>query len=136
MDLMPTLLDLAGCPIDPKMEGATLVPLWTGKGHYPFENIICEMWRDHWHRIAVRTNQHKLIWDSRKPDEPELYNLTHDPAEQHNISEKYPDITASLQQIVQRHIQRVSGTSPSESILEPELDESVLRRLRGLGYIE
>lgn len=136
IDLMPTLLDLAGFPPDPKMEGTTLTPLWMGGGEYPVEDVICEMWRDHWHRIAVRTKDHKFIWDSRKPDEPELFDLIKDSAEQHNVAESDAFTALSLKTRVEEHIQRVRATTPAELVVEPELDEMVLQRLRGLGYIE
>jgi arylsulfatase A-like enzyme len=136
MDLMPTVLELAGCPADPKMEGTSLAPLWTGEGQYPVDNVISEMLRDDWHRVAVRTGNYKLIWDSRNQNKPVLFDLIQDPAERHDIAKKQSVITAQMQACVEAHLQRVKGTSPSATIIEPELDESVLQRLRGLGYIE
>jgi arylsulfatase A-like enzyme len=137
LDLMPTVLDMAGCASLPKMEGSSLRPLWEGDDEaYPAEEAICEMWRDHWHRIAVRTASHKLIWDSRHPDAPELLDLANDPAEQHNAAAGYPEVVARLQTLVETHLERVNWSKPVESVPEPEMDEAVLHRLRGLGYIE
>lgn len=137
LDLMPTVLDMAGCALLPKMEGSSLRPLWEGEEEaYPAEEAICEMWRDHWHRIAVRTEAFKYIWDSRRPDTPELFDLATDPAERHNTAARYPEAANRLHALVETHLERVNWSKPAESIPEPEIDEAVLHRLRGLGYIE
>jgi arylsulfatase A-like enzyme len=134
---MPTVLDLAGSPPEDGMEGSSLRPLWEGdNAAYTAEEAICEMWRDHWHRIAVRTETYKYIWDSRQPHSPQLFDLADDPAEQHNIVERCPDVAHRLQAVVDAHLERVERSKPAEEIQEPEMDEAVLHRLRGLGYIE
>ena len=73
LDLMPTILDLSGCPISNDLMGASLVPLWTQReAEYEVEEAISEMRRDPWHRIAVRTESFKYIWDSKRPNQPDL----------------------------------------------------------------
>ena len=137
LDLMPTVLDLAGCPTLPEMEGNSLKPLLEGEDKaYSAEEAICEMWRDQWHRIAVRTETHKYIWDSRRPDSPELFDLVNDPAERHNAAGSCPEIVSRLHTLVKIHLERVNSSKPAAEIPEPEMDEAVLHRLRGLGYIE
>jgi arylsulfatase A-like enzyme len=137
LDVMPTILDLAECPFPPGMEGSSMQPLWSGQGSYEAtEEAICEMWRDTWHRIAVRTETFKYIWDSRDPGRPELFNLQADPAEQENIAGRHPAVTGRFQSLVTAHLHRVGQTSPGEVVGEPEIDEALLQRLRGLGYIE
>jgi arylsulfatase A-like enzyme len=137
LDLMPTILDLAGTQPAPEMEGISLRPLWTGEhGKYPIREGICEMQRDEWHRIAVRTETSKYIWDSRRPEQPELFDLSADPAEQLNIANNHPDLISANQMVVERHLSSVSKSRPAHRTAEPELDEAVLDRLRGLGYIE
>ncbi|MCI0398592.1 MAG: sulfatase-like hydrolase/transferase [Chloroflexi bacterium] len=137
LDVMPTLLELSGCSPPPGMEGASLRPLWTREGKaYPANEAVCEMWRDTWHRIAVRTEKFKMIWDSRQPGRPELYDLAADPAEQQDVSALYADVVRNFQARVTAHLHYVSQTAPAEAVGELELDAAVLQRLRGLGYIE
>lgn len=137
LDLMPTLLELANCPAPAGMEGHSLLPLLQNQPtNYPRQQTISEMWRPHWHRIAIRTNDWKLIWDSRQPNEPALYHLNNDPTEQHNLSQQYPTITASLQASVDQHKQSMELTRPDTTPTQPQTDQPLLQRLRRLGYVE
>ena len=100
------------------------------------EEVISEMHRDPWHRIAVRTDTFKYIWDSKRPDQPELYDLRADPAEKKSVSSSYPQEVSKFQAIVDTHLRRVAETEPATAAPKPELDEQVIRRLRDLGYVE
>jgi arylsulfatase A-like enzyme len=136
LDLMPTILDLCGCPLPSGLMGASLVPLWTEhEAEYEGGAAICEMRRDPWHRIAVRTEAFKYIWDSKRPYQPELYELRADPGEKQNVSDHYPQEVSRFQASVDAHLRRVAETEPVTTAPEPEFDEEVRRRLRGLGYI-
>ena len=137
LDIMPTILDLCGCYCPDGTEGTSLVSLWTpSKAHYEEVEAISEMWRDTWHRIAVRTEAFKYIWDNRRPHQPELYDLRADPGERQNVSERHPKEVSRFQASVDAHLRRVAQTMPASTSPEPELDEDVISRLRGLGYIE
>jgi len=137
LDLMPTILDLCGCPLPGGLMGVSLVPLWTqGEAEYEGGAAISEMRRDPWHRIAVRTDAFKYIWDSKRPHQPELYDLRADPGEKQNVSEHYPQEVSRFQASVDAHLRRVAETEPVTTAPELEFDEEVSRRLRDLGYIE
>jgi arylsulfatase A-like enzyme len=137
LDLMPTILDLCGCPLPSDLMGVSLVPLWTQReAEYTVETAISEMRRDPWHRIAVRTEAFKYIWDSKRPNQPDLYDLRADPAEKQNVSGQYPQEVSRFQAQVEAHLRRVAETEPSTAAPELELDEEVTRRLRDLGYLE
>lgn len=136
LDLMPTLLDLAGCPAPDGVAGQSLVPLWTDEGQYEPVAAVSEMHRPPWHRMAVRTATHKLIWDNKNPDRPELYDLQSDPGETRNIAPDHPVIVKQLQTHVDAHLQRVQATAPSMPTPALDLDEATTRRLRALGYVD
>lgn len=137
MDIMPTLLELAGCRIPDEVLGTSLVPLWTGRPEdYDVEVVIGERWRDTSHMIAVRTETYKYIWDDAKPDQPLLFDLRRDPGEQHNIAAEHPDVVQQLHQHVTAQQERMHRTAPAEKTQEPVLDEEIVARLRGLGYVE
>jgi arylsulfatase A-like enzyme len=94
------------------------------------------MRRDPWHRIAVRTESFKYIWDSKRPDQPELYDLRTDPGEKQNIRDHFPQEVGRLQASVDAHRLRVAATEPAIAVPKLELDQEVARRLRDLGYLD
>jgi arylsulfatase A-like enzyme len=117
--------------------GVSLVPLWTQReSEFKVETSISEMRRDPWHRIAVRTEAFKYIWDSKHPDKPNLYDLHADPTEMQNVSTRYPGIVNQFQAEVNAHLSRVAETEPLTPTPQLEHDQEVLTRLRDLGYIE
>jgi len=137
LDLMPTILELGGAPQAKGMEGKSLLPLWAvGEDAYPPQISISEMWRDHWHIIAIRTEKFKYIWNSRQPDQPELFNLYLDPVEKKNVLPQYPEDARKFQSIVNQHLERGVQTAPQKPAAIPDMDEKMIRRLRDLGYVE
>jgi len=90
LDIAPTMLDLAGAPIPPAMQGRSLVPLLRR------QKIA---WRKDWlyeyfefpgpHSVrknrGVRTDRYKLIQYYEEPQEWELYDLKSDPGERQNL---------------------------------------------------
>lgn len=90
VDFAPTFMEIAGQPAAPEMQGRSLAPLL--RGERPPD------WRTSWYyryyhdpgdhntraHYGVRTETHKLIhfW---KQDQWELYDLTRDPEELHNL---------------------------------------------------
>jgi arylsulfatase A-like enzyme len=134
LDLMPTILDLCGCPPPSDLMGVSLVPLYT-HGEYEVEVAISEMRRDPWHRIAVRTEAFKYIWDSKRPDQPDLYDLRADPGEKQNVRDHFPQEVSRFQASVDAHRLQVAATEPAIAVPKLELDEEVASRLRDLGYL-
>jgi len=135
-DIMPTILDLCECPSPAGLEGQSMLPLWLPeRDAYDRELAIGEMWRDHRHIVAVRTAEHKFIWDSFFPDEPKLYDLRADPHELADLSRSEPQLARHFQAVVDGHLQRVAEQK-MEAVQEPEADPELLRRLRDLGYVE
>jgi arylsulfatase A-like enzyme len=104
LDLAPTLLDFAGLPPLPAMQGKTMMPLAEEKPNlawredwlyeyyeYPgFENVRpCR---------GVRTKRYKYIHYFVEPQEYELYDLESDPNEANNLYGKrgYEQLTAEM----------------------------------------
>ncbi len=90
LDLAPTFLDLAGLPIPASMQGRSLVPLLRGEAPADWRTShYYRYYHDPGHHntaahLGVRTASHKLIhyW---KKNVYEMYDLTSDPTEQHNL---------------------------------------------------
>jgi len=116
--------------------GASMASLLAQDGsNYDGSEVISEMRRDPWHRIAVRTESFKYIWDSKRPEQPDLYDLRTDPGEKQNVRDRFPEEVNRLQASVDAHRLRVSATEPAMAVPKLKLDEEVARRLRDLGYL-
>jgi len=99
MDLVPTILELAGIETEEEFDGKSLLPLAYGEEltHSPeFYFTECTWMRKH----GWRTPEWKLIL-ALEPDfhfKPlvELYNLLEDPEELNNLADDQPDVVAFL----------------------------------------
>lgn len=137
LDIMPTLHDLSQVPQPEGLLGKSLTPLWGDNPEiYSPEFAISEMWRDKWHIIAVRTENAKIIWDSKKPAEPELYNLDRDAQEHLNIYNDQPTAGDRLVKQVESVLNVMDATKPQQAVSVPDMDDDMISRLRDLGYVE
>jgi arylsulfatase A-like enzyme len=106
-DFYPTILQMAGLDPDPDqhMDGVSLVPLFDGEGGIGERPIF-------WHYphysnqggkpgAAVRQGNYKLI-EFFEDQSVELYNLSNDAGEQHNLSATDPDKTEELLRMLHR----------------------------------
>jgi len=109
IDLAPTFLDLAGLPIPASMQGRSLVPLLRGESPADWRtSFYYRYYHDPGHHntaahLGVRTATHKLIYYWKK-SAYEMFDLTKDPAEQHNLlfsetEAKQPAVTARFAEL-------------------------------------
>jgi arylsulfatase A-like enzyme len=109
MDLAPTFLDLAGLPIPASMQGRSLAPLLRGESPAGWRtSVYYRYYHSPGHHntaahLGVRTATHKLIhyW---KTDAYEMFDLTKDPNEQHNLlhdatEAKKPEVAAKFAEL-------------------------------------
>lgn len=102
MDIFPTVLEMAGLPVPAPVDGRSLVPLLRGTGaverealfwHYPhYQHYQQEGTTPYG---AVRAGDYKLIefFDDMRV---ELYNLSADPGEQHDLAARMPEKVEEL----------------------------------------
>ena len=133
VDFAPTLLELAGLPVPPDMQGRSFLPLLEGKAppdwrtsmyyrfyHYPQHHKV----QPHY---GVRTERHKLIYFN-KIDEWELYDLEKDPGEMKNVyadpayAETVKELKAEMARL-KKELDRLTGRNV---LLEKRVDPSVL----------
>ncbi len=107
IDLAPTFLDLAGLPVPDSMQGRSLAPLLRGEA--PADWRTCVYYR-YYHdpgdhntaaHLGVRTATHKLIYFWKK-DAYEMFDLTKDPTEQHNLlfdEANVPEVAAKFTEL-------------------------------------
>lgn len=138
LDLMPTVLELCGCPLPAGMLGESLVPVWdTGDRRDSEESIaVSERWRDTSHMIAVRTRSYKYVWDHQIPGQSKLFDLRSDSGELSDVSAIHPDVAHRFDGYVNQVRDLAAETRSGEPAKAPDLDEEVVSRLRALGYIE
>lgn len=90
IDLAPTFLDLAGLPVPASMQGRSLAPLLRGESPDDWrKSVYYRYYHSPGHHntaahYGVRTATHKLIHYWQK-DAYEMFDLTKDPMEQHNL---------------------------------------------------
>jgi arylsulfatase A-like enzyme len=89
IDLLPTLADLAGIPVDADkaLDGLSLKPLLLGSTEPWPDRLIFSHWND---RVSVRTPRYRLDHQGR------LYDIATDPGQEMNISDANPEIVHSL----------------------------------------
>ena len=92
IDLAPTLLAAAGAPLPKNLHGRSLLRLLRGEAWQPRTSFLIEHFSDNvFPRVrnlgyqAVRTERWKYIHYLDLPDADELYDLSADPYELHNL---------------------------------------------------
>lgn len=116
-DFFPTMLELAGLPLQPDLhaDGVSLLPLLKGaqdQAHPPL------YWHyPHYHGstwtpgAAVRDGDWKLI-EFYEEDRAELYHLKDDVGERHNLSQQHPEQFARLRQQLRNWQQTLNARMP------------------------
>jgi hypothetical protein len=65
-----------------------------------------------------------------------LFDLQTDPGEKMNIRDQFPQVVREMHEYVEAQLARMQATMPAEKNSAPDLDEEIIARLRGLGYVE
>ncbi len=111
MDILPTLLDAAGITLPGELDGRSFLPTLLGE----IQPALRTQWlftrREGGLRYggktieAIREADWKLLQNS--PFEPlELYNMSTDPYEQHNLAVENPAVVSRLDAALRLHLQR------------------------------
>ena len=125
VDLVPTLLELAGVPSGPS-DGASLLPLLDGREHGDRPAVIVGTDRGALAQLAVRQPPWKLILDVESGDE-EAYRLDVDPRERVSRAAESP---GELRELAFRELESAERRGLTE-----EEEATVARRLADLGYL-
>jgi arylsulfatase A-like enzyme len=138
VDIMPTLLDLAGVAPPEGIMGRTLLPLARGAsephrdaffGDAGAPKLIKKS------RIAgVRVdNRYKYLYAPfRRGFDPELYDLQADPRERRNLAKQRPDLCADLL----GRIEAMKSQAASAAELSSETQKDLVAHLKALGYTD
>ncbi len=143
LDVMPTVLELAGVPLPEGVQGTSLAPLLLrGEGETP-RYVFMESGRAARSQLSVRRGPWKLV-HLRAPEDREwlgrnaieLYDLSSDPGETRDVRAAHPEVAAELERALvawQRDTPRYQGGATTDV---KKLDARTQEMLRGLGYLE
>lgn len=107
IDLMPTLADLAGIPLqlDKDLDGLSLLPLLQEKSKEWPDRMLFSYWRD---KLSVRSQQFRLDHKGN------LFDMEQDPGQQINVAEKFPQEFAALAMAKQEWKEKVLSELPEQ----------------------
>jgi choline-sulfatase len=130
IDLMPSVLDLMGGSAPASVQGASLAPYLQGKDAptaVSYAETLYPKINMGWAELrAIRTNHWKYI---RAP-KPELYDLSQDPAEAHNVIQGH---VVEVQKF-EAQLKAVIGTDGAEKVETAMVDQRTMDQLKSLGY--
>lgn len=144
IDILPTLLDLAGTAPLRAAQGRSLVPMMAGRRKgaraplAPDEvDRIALGWWPNPEQMPLRSiiaGDYQLIFNDQTPGTDQLYDLKADPMAQRDLAGEAPDVVALLRKL---GLSGMRDNQPDQStrtgtrlILEPEIRD----QLRALGY--
>ncbi len=113
IDLLPTSLELAGVP-DPHLPGMSLSYLWDGTS-IPSRTYCWE----HEGNQAIRQGNWKLVKDQEDASW-ELYDLSKDPSEMNDLSQKQPGKVKTMMAVYQEWAAKVGVRIPKRADAKPE----------------
>lgn len=131
VDLLPTILALAGIRSPSAIDGRSLLDLVDGRAAGRAVTFSEGKGGDY---KMVRTEEWKLIHDS--PDDVHLFSLRDDPEELRDVYGVETEAARALHQKLRELRHRLELQSPSDPAPEAEQDEQLLRELKALGYVE
>ena len=132
IDLMPTLIDLAGAVPPDYIQGESLVPLIRGEGQPPYVAISESPYFGG--RQAVAMGGYHLITGDEE-GMAELYNLANDPLEQNNLVKIEGNRAEVLLRYVDTWREKVAAFSYAGEEAASVGDET-LEQLKSLGYVQ
>ncbi len=139
VDILPTILDVAGVDTASPVQGRSLIPLIEG-APAPTSTTYASLKAG---RATVRSNNHKFIYNFNS-GVSQLFDLDQDPGEQNDLIEagvgiRSPETRRAIDTLVDwLNIQRRYRLSLPSAPSEPNraIDEDLARELRALGYID
>ena len=137
VDIMPTLLTLAGLPVPSPMDGQPIVTTATEA-----TPVFSRLRHDNKNLAAIRDYPWKLIWN-RETDEKQLFNLAEDAAEQTPVTSQNEEMAEHLTHRLFQHAaqnlarrESLNENVAPETVSEETIPDNVRETLKALGYIQ
>ena len=135
MDLAPTALALAGLPVPEVMQGVNLAPIWQEADMSSIEGrpVFSETDYETFHFRSIHDGALKLIMPV-EGGSPSLYNLSSDPAQLSNLAKEHPDDVVTLSKRLDAHLAESVIKAREIGTASRPLDDTIIERLKALGY--
>jgi arylsulfatase A-like enzyme len=138
IDLLPTLLELAGIEVDASVDGRSLLPLMRGEDdadRFAFSEHV-DLPSNELRHTSLRLPGAKLIVNHTSSERPpvELYDLRNDPRELRNLADERSEQTSQLHALLKQQRSAIGerrGLDPTG-----EITDELKKRLESLGYVE
>lgn len=138
IDLMPTLLSIAGIESPPSLQGRDLSPLFDS----PRDEVLSDNgWASHGTATsdrpglhAIRTRDHKLVADLDS-GETWLFDARSDRGEQENLAGARAERVRELRERLLTHVAESTAHGTLEKRIAPVPGE-LIDQLRALGYVQ
>jgi len=134
VDIMPTILDLAGMEVPTEVQGKSLLPLFRGEKrgseNFSYSETFYPRLHYGWSELTtIQDSQYKLIVAPRL----ELYDIVNDPEESINIVDQKPQEARRLKKLIDDFMERTGQNS--FDLDYTHMDEETRQKLSALGYI-
>ncbi len=147
LDLMPTLLELAGLESPSTLQGRSLTPWFDSDTAAAANERVAIAERlplaaneGQSESVAAVSGRWKLIHNTVRIDgrpEFELFDRVADPAEQHNVADAHPERVAALRAEIEAWRERTAALRlEADDDAAEGMDAQELERLRALGYVQ
>jgi arylsulfatase A-like enzyme/Flp pilus assembly protein TadD len=133
IDVLPTLLDLAGLPPPDSLDGRSLRPALEGREMADEPAYIESLVAERNFGWAALRGLRDSWWKYIDAPDPELYDMKADAMETTNRAAAAPDRAAALARLLENQV-RVAGT-PDAARVQSSGDREASERLRALGYV-
>lgn len=138
VDVMPTVLDYLDIESPRAIRGRTLWPLIHGQieperialSEHAGRNLVALRSARYKYIRHLRTRSLQPSYPFRRGEE-ELYDLSRDPGEEHNIASARPDLISMFR----RELKQRRRQSLDMDVGEAELNEDTIAVLKALGYV-
>ncbi len=137
IDLMPTLIDLAGLSAPERIQGRSWVPKMRGEDLRAKPAFV-----EHPAPPKERTSyaiveqEWKLVWYPGEPDTFELFDRAQDPLDSHDLAAQSPELVERMAADLKQMLSWAGKQRLAEEEVTSEMSAEQLEQLRSLGYVE
>lgn len=135
VDIVPTVLDLAGAPVPAGLDGRSLIGPVGGARASAFASLMA----DGYELKTIREYPWKLVWNL-KTDEVALYDLSLPVQEGSAVSPRERPEAEVVGRRLRREIESIvteaGPTAPSSSVFQSDVPSAVRDALQALGYLK
>ena len=134
VDLMPTILDLAGLKTPERVQGTSLRSGLEGRqAREAARPLYCETLEATQFECSALHAVVSGPWKYIRAPRQELYDLSNDPAETSNLFDKEQPTAQRLRDRLEETLQEMEAAAPQEA--PASADPDAVRRLQSLGYV-